>query len=753
MATEIIRPNAAGDECNIDDEDGAACPNHYQNVDEVVADDNTTRNKTKGAGWLRDFYNLEDHSVGSGTINKITVYARCKCWGAPDQIHVKIAIKSGTGAGAPDTPDEDAGHQQPYDTWQNLSNEWATNPATVAAWTWDEIDALQAGISMRTSENGAEKYSFNTQLWVVVDYTAVVVPTVTTQAVSDIAPTTATSNQTITDTGGENCDKRGACWKASPQLEILRPNAAGDECNIDRQSDCLECPNHYTCVDDVVPDDLGTFVVTNNVAAYLRDLYNIEDSGGSGTISKITVYARVKPTSAGRPCLKIAIKTGGTAYESSEIQPPGGEWSNQSNVWAINPKTEVAWTWADIDALQIGIALRSGQTWIQDMDCTQVYVEVEYTPIPTIADSKSEETDSFGTGAFTRPMTGLSMGTKYCVRGYAHNSAGYNYGNQVEFDTLVLLKSIAGVLTSVGAVLKMAGKNTGQGYVSFSGVVVAIHTIFKSIAGALTSAGAIEKIPTKMLSGVLSSSGAFEKLIRKMPAGTLTSAGSLVKDTYKSFTGALTSAGALNPARYYELALSGVLNFTGEITALIVAFSQACAGTLNMAGSLSRNIYLNVTGTLSSAGATIKMASKNATGRIWYLAGGLSRNIYKSIGGTLTSSGSLAKIAMFFVEMAGTLGLAGGLVKTTSKALLGVLTSTGAITKWVRKYIGGTVTLTGAVTKYIRIGIGGALNFIGRLVPWKFGPPIEYTLSFEQELDMTLAFEEDLDMTLTFEGG
>lgn len=55
------------------------------------------------------------------------------------------------------------------------------------------------------------------------------------------------------------------------------------------------------------------------------------------------------------------------------------------------------------------------------------------TGSPTVADSKSEETDSFGTGAFTRPMTGLTPGEHYYVKAYAYNSAGYGYGGEVEF--------------------------------------------------------------------------------------------------------------------------------------------------------------------------------------------------------------------------------------------------------------------------------------------------------------------------------
>ena len=54
---------------------------------------------------------------------------------------------------------------------------------------------------------------------------------------------------------------------------------------------------------------------------------------------------------------------------------------------------------------------------------------------PTIADSKSEETGSFGTGAFTKPMTGLLRGERYYVKAYAYNSAGYAYSAEVNFYT------------------------------------------------------------------------------------------------------------------------------------------------------------------------------------------------------------------------------------------------------------------------------------------------------------------------------
>jgi len=166
MATEILRPNAAGDETNLTP---YAAGSNYQQVDEASPDDETTNVYPNPSGWLRDFYNLDNHSVGSGTINKITVY--CEIRGSKVTSHsAKIAIKSGTGSGNPDTISEGSQINLPSNTAYNSYNyEWTTNPATSSAWTWDEIDHLQAGVSM--IDNGIGRPAC-TQVYVEVDYTA-----------------------------------------------------------------------------------------------------------------------------------------------------------------------------------------------------------------------------------------------------------------------------------------------------------------------------------------------------------------------------------------------------------------------------------------------------------------------------------------------------------------------------------------------------------------------------------------------------
>jgi hypothetical protein len=55
---------------------------------------------------------------------------------------------------------------------------------------------------------------------------------------------------------------------------------------------------------------------------------------------------------------------------------------------------------------------------------------------PTTSDSVVYDDGDYGTGAFTKSITGLSAGTSYRVRAYAVNSAGTSYGTTVDVKTL-----------------------------------------------------------------------------------------------------------------------------------------------------------------------------------------------------------------------------------------------------------------------------------------------------------------------------
>jgi len=159
-------------------------------------------------------------------------------------------------------------------------------------------------------------------------------------------------------------------------IETLRPSAAGDETSINDQ----EPPSgeHWDKVDDETSDGDTTYVSTEN-GDWQEDLYNIPDHFvGSGTINYVRVYmvcrAEVAPT---QTTAYVHIKTNGVEYNGSE-DTMTKKYATYSYQWNTNPQTLAPWTWAEIDALQIGVGLRQPKPgrWTR---CTQVYAEVGYT--------------------------------------------------------------------------------------------------------------------------------------------------------------------------------------------------------------------------------------------------------------------------------------------------------------------------------------------------------------------------------------
>lgn len=263
----------------------------------------------------------------------------------------------------------------------------------------------------------------------------------------------------------------------------LRPNGAGDEENI-----TYATKPHWSRLND--QDD--TTYIYEFGTTYKRDLYQCQDSGGAtGDISSLTFYIRMR--GSGSPVTayaKPAIKIGATAYNGNEFSVfNSAVWVNKSQVYNTSPATGVAWTWAEIDSMQIGLSLNCSIAGDVSV-CSEIWVEVTYTPPaepvvttqaatnvsffsctgngnitnigadnptrrgfcymegtsgdPTTADSVVYEDGSFGTGAYALSITGLSPNTGYRVRAYAVNSAGTGYGSTVQVTTLVYTAPIIG---------------------------------------------------------------------------------------------------------------------------------------------------------------------------------------------------------------------------------------------------------------------------------------------------------------------
>jgi len=167
---ETLRPNAPGDETNI----GYQSPTegfHWDKLDDVDPDDLATVIFAiyLDAAYRRDLYKIPPPRA-TGTITGITVHSRnLSVIEIPNPItggHIKLVIKTHS------MVYESAEFQNTtHDIWENFSNEWATNPYTGVAWTWEEISALQIGVSLRFAPGlGGKRASYCTLVNVTVEY-------------------------------------------------------------------------------------------------------------------------------------------------------------------------------------------------------------------------------------------------------------------------------------------------------------------------------------------------------------------------------------------------------------------------------------------------------------------------------------------------------------------------------------------------------------------------------------------------------
>jgi hypothetical protein len=127
-------------------------------VDEESSDGNTTYIYRNSDGSAEDHYQLPN-PPHTGTIDSVTIY-------------INVAY-SGTGSGNARTLIRTNGNEY-TGSWNSLSstyNQYSTsypNNPSGGAWTWGQIDSLQAGVELR--RNSGSGSARCTQVWVVVDY-------------------------------------------------------------------------------------------------------------------------------------------------------------------------------------------------------------------------------------------------------------------------------------------------------------------------------------------------------------------------------------------------------------------------------------------------------------------------------------------------------------------------------------------------------------------------------------------------------
>jgi hypothetical protein len=156
---------------------------------------------------------------------------------------------------------------------------------------------------------------------------------------------------------------------------ILRPNANGD---VISQGIKDGTETNYKNVNEETADDDTSYNYTNNTT-FQKDLFQLPDPAGGGTINYVKVYFRARGYGTlGGTEGYATIRTYGVDYDGTTQSIPT-DYTTYSYQWTNNPNTNQPWTWTEINALQVGTVGRQISSLGKQYRCTQVYVEVNYT--------------------------------------------------------------------------------------------------------------------------------------------------------------------------------------------------------------------------------------------------------------------------------------------------------------------------------------------------------------------------------------
>ena len=294
-------------------------------------------------------------------------------------------------------------------------------------------------------------------------FTHSVLPTVTTNAASNIAGTTATSGGNVTNDGGATVTARGVCWSTSHNPTISNSkttNGTGTGSYTSSLTGLTLGTTYY--VRAYATNSVGTAygsevsfttvalpTVTTTAASSITDVTatsggNVTNAGGG------TVTARgVCWSTSHNPTINNSKTTNGTgtgSFTSSltglssgvtyyvrayATNAAGTAYGNEVSFTALALPTITTTTASTI----YSTSAKSGGTITSDGGATVTARGVCWSTSHNPTTSNSKTTDGTGTGSFISNLSGLSSNTTYYVRAYATNSVGTAYGNEINFTT------------------------------------------------------------------------------------------------------------------------------------------------------------------------------------------------------------------------------------------------------------------------------------------------------------------------------
>ena len=328
----------------------------------------------------------------------------------------------------------------------------------------------------------------------------ITIPTVSTNVISAITPTTATSGGNATSDGGAAITSKGVCWSVG-----INPSTSDSITNdgsgtgsfvsaitglspgityyvrayaINNEGTAYGTQRQFTAT--AVLGSLTTGVAYNITTTTAGSSGNISDDGGAPITARGVCWS-TNPTpqisdnhtndgigagyfntgSAGITGLTIATAYYLRAYATNSV---GTAYGNERSFNTQSPVLATVITYAATDITNT--TAKSGGSVNDDgfSSVTSRGVCWSTSPNPNLAGSHT--TDGTGTGAFTSSITGLTSGTTYYVRAYATNSVGTAYGAEESF----LASSTQGPTVTTRNIINVtSGSAQGGGDVTVDG--------------------------------------------------------------------------------------------------------------------------------------------------------------------------------------------------------------------------------------------------------------------------------------------
>ena len=308
--------------------------------------------------------------------------------------------------------------------------------------------------------------------------TSPVAPTVTTQAITDIATTTATGNGNITGLGVPNPGSHGVCWGTSANPTIIDNTVANK--GVVSATGAFSAPingltpNTLYHVRAYATNSTGTVYgddvsfttkmptvtsATTNVAtgitatgATLNGSINANNASttvtfeyGLTTSYGTTVTADQSPVTGSTTTLVSKAITGltaGTTYHYRVVGVNTNETTTGDDMTFTTLKLLSVTTQAVSSISTNSVVANGNITDLGQPNPTAYGFCWSTSPNPTTDNSKLDKGSISDTGAFSATLTGLATHTKYYVRAYTINEAGTSYGEQVSFSTNGIIANV-----------------------------------------------------------------------------------------------------------------------------------------------------------------------------------------------------------------------------------------------------------------------------------------------------------------------